>query len=196
MFVMQAAEEFTMQARSTERRWSRALQHEHSLRLQLQENMEALANQMHGLEDEARLTVQGGTVSSHGNITADTISTTTTSDLSTEKKTIPTTPALYKSFTETIDGDTDSDEDDKFFDAPEASATDWSKPKAIEAVSVSPSKQQAVPGVSHRRSFSTASVNDSSSMMSTASDANIREQFPQISSDRRMAVSVCMTLWQ
>ena len=47
------------QARNTERRWSRALQHERSLRLKLEENLETLACQMQGLENEARLSVQG-----------------------------------------------------------------------------------------------------------------------------------------
>jgi len=37
-------------AQSTERRWQRAVQHERSLRVQLQENIETLANEMHGLE--------------------------------------------------------------------------------------------------------------------------------------------------
>ena len=55
----QAADEFVVQARNTERRWSRALQHEHSLRLKLQENIEALAKQMTNMEDEARLKFQG-----------------------------------------------------------------------------------------------------------------------------------------
>lgn len=39
-----------MLAQSTERRWQRAVQHERSLRVQLQENIETLANEMHGLE--------------------------------------------------------------------------------------------------------------------------------------------------
>lgn len=198
VLFLQAAEEFIIQARSTERRWSRALQHEHSLRLQLQENMEALANQMHGLEDEARLSVQGmlpslHTVSSHGTAAAE-----TSNDLSlslTEKKKVSVAPgvALYrteKEFTETVDGDSDSDDEDKFFDAPEMSSTEWTKSKEVEIPSSS--KQQEAVSVGHRRSFSTASVNDTSSMMS-ASDANIREKFPQISSDRRMAVSMYFT---
>ena len=50
----QAAQEFVVQAECTERRWSRALQHELSARAQLQENMEKLAKEMHGLEAEAR----------------------------------------------------------------------------------------------------------------------------------------------
>lgn len=39
-----------MLAQSTERRWQRAVQHERSLRVQLQENIETLASEMHGLE--------------------------------------------------------------------------------------------------------------------------------------------------
>ncbi len=52
--MMKSADEFLLQATTTDRRWSRALQHEHSLRLELQESMEALAKQMHGMEREAR----------------------------------------------------------------------------------------------------------------------------------------------
>ena len=48
------SQEFVVQAESTDRRWSRALQHELASRAQLQENMEKLAKEMHGLEAEAR----------------------------------------------------------------------------------------------------------------------------------------------
>lgn len=50
----QAAKEFVSEAHGTERRWSRALQGERVMRLELQENLEALIKQMHGLESEAR----------------------------------------------------------------------------------------------------------------------------------------------
>ncbi len=51
---MQAADEFVTQARSTGRHWSRSLQHERSLRQQLQDNLETMAGQMLGLESKAR----------------------------------------------------------------------------------------------------------------------------------------------
>lgn len=49
-----------LQAENTDRRWSRALQHEHSIRVQLQENMEKLATEMHGLEAQARRSFSEG----------------------------------------------------------------------------------------------------------------------------------------
>ena len=49
----QAGKEFVKQARSTERQWSKALQHERSLRTQLEENLEVIAKQMQSLEKEA-----------------------------------------------------------------------------------------------------------------------------------------------
>ena len=52
--MMKSAQEFVSQAEGTDRRWTRALQHELSIRGQLQENMEKLAKEMHGLEAEAR----------------------------------------------------------------------------------------------------------------------------------------------
>ena len=50
MWSLQNAGEFVVLAQSTERRWQRAVQHERSLRVQLQENIETLASEMHGLE--------------------------------------------------------------------------------------------------------------------------------------------------
>lgn len=49
----QAGKEFVKQARSAERQWSKALQHERSLRTQLEENLEVIAKQMQSLEKEA-----------------------------------------------------------------------------------------------------------------------------------------------
>lgn len=87
-----------VQARRTERRWSRAFQHERSLRHQLQENLETLANQMHGLEDEARVSI---------------------GPVSPDKK----MKASAKS-QESLECDQSGD-DDKFFDAPEMSVEEW-----------------------------------------------------------------------
>ena len=52
--LVKTAQEFVAQAEGTEKRWLRALQHELSIRTQLQENMEKLAKEMHGMEAEAR----------------------------------------------------------------------------------------------------------------------------------------------
>ncbi len=174
-------------ARSTERRWSRALQHEHSLRLGLQDNMEALANQMHGLEDEARLSVQGmlpslHSVASHGSMTSASSDPTEVPPSVRSKKPCAsevTDGPEVSGETFTNSTDSDSGDEDKFFDAPEIPVEDWKK---VNTMSSSPQS------LGHRRSVSTSSVNDAFSMKSS-SEANVKEKLPQISSDRRMSVS-------
>jgi len=52
-------------AQSTERRWHRAVQHERSLRVQLQENIETLASEMHGLETRCQETRVTSTAASN-----------------------------------------------------------------------------------------------------------------------------------
>ena len=145
---VQAAEEFISQAHDIERRWSRALAHEHSLRLQLQENMEALANQMHGLEDEARLSIHPV---EHG-----TTSSSTIPELGTDTR---DEPDGKKSVMPEGKSESESDDDDAFFDAPEVSAEELKK-----------------------------FTHDSTSMAS-ASGEDVREQHPLITSDHRMTVS-------
>ena len=58
-----------MLAQSTERRWQRAVQHERSLRVQLQENIETLASEMHGLEarcqENTGVSARGLTLADH-----------------------------------------------------------------------------------------------------------------------------------
>lgn len=56
LLFIQAANEYIELAQSMETRWQRTLQHERNLRSQLEESLEALAKQMHGLEHEARRT--------------------------------------------------------------------------------------------------------------------------------------------
>lgn len=184
-----------IQARNTERRWSRALQHEHSLRLQLQDNMEALANQMHGLEDEARLSVQGVLPSLP---TASSVMSTPVSTPS-EATVAPGIPKATEHLSKKLhssdmvdggceqgyDSDDEDDDDDKFFDAPEMSLEDLGKSSKDSALSTL--KGTDFP-VGHRRSFSATSVNDTSSMTCT-SDSDVKEKLPQASSDRRMVVS-------
>ena len=55
----QASEGYLQQARSVEKRWRRDMQSERDLRLRLQENMETMANQIHGLENDAKRSVGG-----------------------------------------------------------------------------------------------------------------------------------------
>lgn len=181
-----------MQARSTERRWSRALQHEHSLRLKLQENMEALASQMQLLEDEARQSVQGmlpslHTVASHGSNTcmvSEVIDSTSSTSTLEGKKMAPKklAVALDNSLSETDGKLTESPEEDdeKFFDAPEIFAGESKKFSA--PIAVPPDGAS----VGHRRNVSASSVNDVSSMRS--SEPEVKEICPHISTDRRMAV--------
>lgn len=57
---MQNSEEFVKVSHSTERRWKRVLQQERKMRQELQENFEALAKQMHGLENQARRATRKG----------------------------------------------------------------------------------------------------------------------------------------
>ena len=56
---LQASEEYLKQARNVEKRWTKELQNERDLRQQLQENLETMANQIHGLENEAKWTAEG-----------------------------------------------------------------------------------------------------------------------------------------
>ena len=156
--------------------------------------MEALANQMHGLEDEARQSVQGGLPSLPGvpSHAAPSASASLPLLKTKEAASKPVSP-IYDSSGDQCDGNSvsrrengggyESDEEEKFFDAPEISPEDWKKSKDADQ----PSRGTTPLSVGHRRSFSTTSVNDSSSMRSTAAD--VEEKLPQVSSDRRMAVS-------
>lgn len=159
--------------------------------------MEALANQMHGLEDEARQSVQGilpslHTVSFHGSaLSSPSSKVVTASDVLQIKETTSKMKTSV-SGSEGLDdhdggfgGGYDSDED-KFFDAPEISAKDWAEEHSIPAPEQQPSQSFSV---GHRRSFSTTSVNDTSSMK-CVSDSDVKEKLPQISSDRKMSVSL------
>ena len=59
-FSLQVSEEYLLLATNVEKRWQRLLQHERSMRMELQENFEALAKQMHVLEDTVRRASQKG----------------------------------------------------------------------------------------------------------------------------------------
>ena len=160
--------------------------------------MEALANQMHGLEDEARQSVQGilpslHTVSFHGSTLSSPSSKVVTASDVLQIKGLPSKEKIAASECKLLDdhdggfgGGYDSDDEDKFFDAPEISAKDWAEEHSLPAPEQQPSQSFSV---GHRRSFSTTSVNDTSSMK-CASDSDVKEKLPQISSDRKMSVSL------
>lgn len=162
--------------------------------------MEALANQMHGLEDEARLTIQHSlpslnAVSSSGSGLS--TPTTTSAELTSSVPKMTQIPpreqvsSAEKELSAEPDGASaeEEDDEDKFFDAPEISAGEWTKPDMPSL----PFAQKTIENfeVGHKRNISTASVNDTSFMKPTSdTDADVKEKLPQVSSDRRMAVSL------
>lgn len=163
------------QARNTDRRWSRALQHEHSLRLQLQDNMETLANQMHGLESEARASVQDdvyrtspSTSLATGHVPASEVDGTAVEvDRMRARDVLKLKSATDRG--EHMDEITEESEDeDKFFDAPETTQAEEEK--------------MFVPG--HKRDVSSVSVNEALVLTSTPED----DQLP-VSRERTMSVS-------
>ena len=59
---MQLAEEFVVVAGDSEKCWTKTVQHERKLRVDLEVNFEALATEMHGLENQARRATRTGMV--------------------------------------------------------------------------------------------------------------------------------------
>lgn len=164
------------QARNTDRRWSRALQHEHSLRLQLEENMEALAKEMHGLESEARASVQyeihrasPSTGLVLGRAAPMEEDTPPTAERNSDGITLHGVLKLRQvdRTAEMDDVNEESEEEDKFFDAPEAAEAD----------------DRFVLG--HKRNVSSVSVNEAQELTTTPED----DLLP-VSRDRTMSVSV------
>ena len=172
-----------VQARNTERRWSRALQHEHSLRLKLQENIEALAKQMNNMEDEARQKFQGTRPLITSSPEASE-SSGSTSGSSSRTGSLKREPKHGSKKQVTVLGDprvsefTDNghEDDDQFFDAPEISEEDWMKANPTSAVNSSKG---------HKRNVSTVSVNEALDLSSSTQGA---ENLP-VGSDRRISVS-------
>ena len=165
-----------MQAHSTDRRWSRALQHEHSLRLELQENMVALANQMQGMEDEARvkLKVQGPfsqPAPATPSLSEASVSTTGTASLpgGVAKDGSKVKSEKHVTVADEPDGSLSSDDEDKFFDAPEMSPEQWDR---------------ATSG--HKRNVSQVSVNELQAILDE--EPTSMDILP-VSSDRKMSVS-------
>ena len=178
--LLQAAEEFVVQARSTERRWSRALQYEHSLRLQLQENMEALAGQMQSLEDEASKSIQGKLPSRNKLLTVSNTLGCVADSSSLGKSAASTALSMETGPKSKSAGRNLPDEEDMFFDA-----TD----QPLET-SPGPSLTSEGEARGHKRSISSTSVNDSQLIGKPEQlEESTDKGGPMISSDLRMAVS-------
>ena len=174
--AVQVSKEFIVQAHSTDRRWSRALQHEHSLRLELQENMVALANQMQGMEDEARmkLKVRGPFAQPAMPSSSEaSVNTTGTASLpeGVAKDESKVRSEKHVTVAEEPDGELSSDDEDKFFDAPEMSPEQWDQASSV---------------VGHKRNVSQVSVNELQAILDE--DPSSMDILP-VSSDRKMSVS-------
>lgn len=173
------SKEFVVQAHSTDRRWSRALQHEHSLRLELQENMVALANQMQGMEDEARvkLKVQGPfsqPAPATPSLSEASVSTTGSSSLpgGVIKNRSKVKSEKHVTVADEPDGSLSSDDEDKFFDAPEMSPEQWDRASSAT--------------LGHKRNVSQVSVNELQAILDE--EPSSMDILP-VSSDRKMSVS-------
>ncbi len=185
LLVLQAADEFVVQGRNTERRWSRALQHEHSIRVQLQENTEALAKQMTRMEDEARQQFQGATAQNGPHTTNSTskpLPNSKTGSLKREGKQNAKKHVTVSGERQVLEMiDSPDDDDDQFFDAPEISDEDWVK--AASSATPTPSTPRG-----HKRNISTTSVNEAHDLVANSPGEGVDK--PPVSSDRRMSVSL------
>ena len=203
-----------VQAQNTDRRWSRALQHEHSLRLQLQENMEALANQMQGLEDEARKSFQPKlpfhpSLSTQNSVTSSETGDTSSINSGPTSPSLPTTPGGgirrntpkhqagkkvrvfdKSSGVSEVDGvGEESDDEDKFFDAPEIPAEDWNKATGVISDASSHASTPVATGgekfsKGHKKTLSSVSVNDARELILLPEVENL-----PYSLDRKLSVS-------
>ena len=223
------------QAHQADRRWTRALQHEHSLRLQLQENMETLGKQMHNLESEARRSLGGemlhpgdsavgvsavsldpsslsqDSASSVGGVTMSKSSVdspksshdspNSSHDSPKRSHDSPTRShdsprkspdsgvtlqiAAVEGEDEFDNGKEASDDEDKFFDAQETSASDSEK---LETVSLDTGIVQSTAPFSptHKRNISTASMNEAQSRVTPPAPS---DQLP-VSREMTMSVSL------
>ena len=197
-----------VQARNTDRRWARALQHEHSLRLQLQENIVTLANEMYGLESQARRSVQGGVAVPY-TIQVSHENSTTSLDLPDGHVTSPdyhvTSPEHQVAVSHDRpvgkrkpqaaqvkkvrlpeeeelpdNGLIESDDDDeKFFDAPEALPQDHHHHHPSNSVQPAVSSKPFKQGHSRNESINEAQTHKS--------PPETEQQFP-VTSDRKMSV--------
>lgn len=191
-----------MQARNTDRRWSRALQHEHSLRLKLQENIEALANQMTNMEDEIRQKFQGKSLPpSASGVNLEPMDSSLLNSLpksgslrrgpkQQNKKQVTVTEDAHEA---TDNGVKVSDEEEQFFDAPEISEEDWARAGTTgSSTTTSGTSTPVTVGsgsaqfeLGHKRSVSGVSVNEAQEFMSSPDENSL-----PVTSDRKMSVSV------
>ena len=104
LFLLQASDEFVIQARNAERKWSKTLQHEENNRIKLQENMETLAEELTRMEDQAKRRFQGSL---------------RTGSLSSLKQDSTGSEISLRM--------AELEEDDQFFDAPEMSDSDLAR---------------------------------------------------------------------
>lgn len=197
----QSANEFVQLAQTTEKSWKRALQHEHNVRVQLEENLETLAKQMHGLEREAKrasttqemeesreLTLTGSTafVPSGPVYPRQTQISTTTSVSPVNGSNLPDgnhefsppqdqLQATAEPRAVKLDNEDDDDDEDKFFDALEATEVHVQLPVSSE--------QRG-----HKRTESAVSVNEASLAPTELATVPL-ENLPTMNPDRTMTVS-------
>ena len=128
-----------MYAQGMEQRWKKSIQHERQRRTELEENMEALAKQMHGLESAARRASQKGldkisleSSQSSASLNDDSQSLDNgtklsrggyrvkdSTDAANKKGVSFDLPMTYVSPPTSLMSNENSDEDDQFFDATE-----------------------------------------------------------------------------
>ena len=136
---LQASEEYLKQARNMEKRWTKELQNERDLRQQLQENLETMANQIHGLENEAKWTAEGRPrISSQGskeNLPPSGASSEISSSSSPNRiggfEGEEGNKRVGEGEKRKGEGE-ESEEDEKFFDAQEVSVDEWAKSTKAE----------------------------------------------------------------
>ena len=174
--MMKAAEDFLVQARSTNRRWSRALQHERALRVEIQESFEALANQMHGMESEARGMF-------HPQMPGSSLESSSQDTVLSRDSALRSDDSQVTSLDANggVTEEKEEEEEEKFFDAPEFSQE--------ELVSMTPEAYSSKPSSEfvsgHKRNVSTASVNEAQSLLTIPEPDHL-----PFSPDRTMSVSL------
>lgn len=140
--------------------------------------MEALASQMHGLEDEARLSIHGSLLCVP--------STDSLASVNLRRKKAATYDCPEKEILDEPDAGSGGDEEEeKFFDAPEVSVEEEPTTNLVSLPSLGLQSQENL-SACYRQSISTTSVNDTS--LTPDTDV-VKDKCPQVMSDRRMTVS-------
>ena len=158
---MQVSEEYLRQARAVEKKWRRDRQSERDLRLRLQENLETMASQIHGLESEAQRSAEGrGLLHSHRSQ-----KTSSREDASTlhPANQPPTQSGGVGGEVYGEGGREGGDEDDEetFFDANEMSTGEWLKLTKAEFLESCPSiegEREEEPVATDRPPFNSKSM--------------------------------------